>query len=97
MIFWQSTGANVEIFQNIGKLFKGNALLTAFVEGELSMIEKKTIPSGKAILLSSPGNQKYLIQGCIRILFTLASKRKKARFSVAGALESKKKCLQNDN
>lgn len=41
MIFWQSTGANVEIFQNIGKLFKGNALLTAFVEGELSMIEKK--------------------------------------------------------
>ena len=42
------------------------------------MIEKKIIPSGKAILLSLPGNQRTVIQRCIRILFILVGKLKKA-------------------
>ena len=42
------------------------------------MIEKKIIPSGKAILLSLAGNQRTVIQRCIRILFISVGKLKKA-------------------
>ena len=42
------------------------------------MIEKKIIPSGKAILLSLPENQRTVIQRCVRVLFIFAGKLKKS-------------------
>ena len=56
------------------------------------MIEKKIIPSGKAILLSLPENQRTVIQRCVRVLFIFAGKLKKSSGLVfLGLLNRKKK------
>ena len=55
------------------------------------MLEKKIIPSGKAILLSLPENQRTVIQRCIRVLFILAGKLKKSSGLVFLGLLNRKK------